>query len=85
MIQQTSFQAFLDLKDSGSIGFKQQQVLSVLEEFGPACNYQIAQALDWAVNRVTPRTNELVKLGKVVFYKKDIGPTGKRVIFWKKA
>lgn len=85
MIQQTSFQAFLDLKDSGTIGAKQHQVLSVLGEYGPMCNWQIAQALEWEVNRVTPRTNELVKLGKVVFYKKDIGPTGKKVIFWKKA
>lgn len=84
MIQQTSFQAFLDLRDSGTIGAKQYQVLSVLEEFGPACNYQIAQALGWEVNRVTPRTNELVKLGKVELYKKDLGPTGRKVIFWKK-
>lgn len=83
MIQQTSFQALLDLKDSDTIGWKQHQVLTILKEFGPACNVQIAMALGWEINRVTPRTNELVKLGKVVEWKKDIGPTGRRVIFWK--
>lgn len=84
MIQQTSFQAFIDLQDSGTLGHKQNAVLSAIYDLGEATNLDIAYYLKWPINRITPRTNELVKADKVEMAKKDIDKhTGKKVIYWK--
>lgn len=84
MIQQTSFQAFLDLKKSGTLGKKQSSVYQAIEKLREASNLDVAYYLKWSINRVTPRTNELVKKGVVEIAKKDIDRhTGKKVIFWR--
>lgn len=49
-----------------------------------ACNMDISEALGLPINRITPRMNELVKLGIVVESHRAINPkTDKRVIYWK--
>lgn len=84
MIQQTSFEAFLQLNESGTLGAKQYQVYKAIESLGIASNLDIAYELQWPINRVTPRTNELVKSGRVEIATKDIDKhTGKKVIFWR--
>lgn len=80
-IQQTSLEAYWNLDN---VSGKRKVVFEAIKELGEACNLDIAYKLHWPINRITPRTNELVKLGLVVEAKKDITPlTGKRVIFWK--
>ncbi len=81
-LQQTSLDAYADLLKQG-LGAKQQAVFRAIKELGQASNLDIAHQLRWSINRVTPRTNELVKMGKVTMAKKDISKyTGKKVIYW---
>lgn len=80
MVQQTSLLAFQELEN---VGQKQRQVYEVIDRLGEASNLDIAYELKWPINRITPRTNELVKMGMVRESKKDISKwTGKRVIYW---
>jgi hypothetical protein len=48
------------------LGAKQKQVLDALRFFQDATNAEIAARLEWPVNRVTPRTGELVKMGLIL-------------------
>lgn len=45
MIQQTSFEAFLQLNESGTLGAKQYQVYKAIESLGVASNLDIAYEL----------------------------------------
>src|ERR1039458_1173995 len=47
---------------SQDLGAKQKEVLDALRFFPDATNAEIARAMNWPVNRVTPRTGELIKL-----------------------
>ena len=47
------------------LGAKQKEVLDALRFFSDATNAEIAAHLGWPVNRVTPRTGELIKMGLV--------------------
>src|SRR5665213_3107795 len=44
---------------------KQKEVLDALRFFPDATNAEIAAYLTWPVNRVTPRTGELIKIGLI--------------------
>ena len=46
-------------------GKKQKEVLDALRFFPDATNAEIAERLGWPVNRVTPRTGELIKMGLI--------------------
>lgn len=61
MIQDTSLHAYA--LATQNLGAKQKQVLDALRFFPDATNAEIAAHLNWPVNRVTPRTGELKKLG----------------------
>lgn len=65
MIQDTSQRAFKQ-DVLPTIGERQLQVLKAIENLGNATNSEISEYLGWSINRITPRTNELVKMGKVV-------------------
>lgn len=45
------------------LGHKQLEVLQKIEEIQPCSNKQIAKSLNWEINRVTGRVNELAKKG----------------------
>jgi DNA-binding MarR family transcriptional regulator len=80
-VQQTSLLAYIELKN---LSEKRAQVYRAIEIGGSLCNQQIAGILRWEINRVTPRTNELVKAGLVIMDRKALyKPTGRIVIFWK--
>lgn len=80
-VRQTSLDAYWGLKD---LGEKQKTVLDKIKELGSACNLDLAYALSWPINRVTPRTNELVEMGYVEEAKRAITPrTGRKVIYWR--
>lgn len=81
MIRETSKEALASIKD---LGHRRTQVYSIIQQLGQACNLDIAQELHMPINSITPRTNELVKMGYVE--KSHIAPnrfTGKKVIYWK--
>lgn len=56
----TSKLAYGSLQDLGN---KQMEVLEKIEELQPCSNKTIAEALNWEINRVTGRVNELAKKG----------------------
>lgn len=83
-MQTTSLLAYQELQDGGTLGQKQTMVYNAIKELGQASNLDIAYYLQLPINRITPRTNELVKKDKVEIAKKDLDKhTGKKVIYWK--
>ncbi len=81
LVRETSLDAYHQLE---GLSAKRKRVFEAIKELGEACNLDIAYKLQWPINRVTPRTNELVKMRIVTEAKRDITPrTGKRVIYWK--
>jgi len=62
-IRQTSLFAYNDIKPE--LGKRQQAVYDKIRAFPQIDNLLLSQMLKWPINSVTPRVNELVKLGKV--------------------
>lgn len=60
MIQRTSRKAYLN-EIAPTRGPRQILVLEAMDRLGEATNKELARALEWEINTVTPRTNELVK------------------------
>ena len=80
-VKETSREAYYQLEN---LSEKRKKVFETIKELGIACNLDVAYKLQWPINRVTPRTNELVKMKMVAEAKRDITPrTGKKVIFWR--
>ena len=48
-----------------TLGARQQAVMECLSSLKEATNLELSKHLDWPINTVTPRINELVKLGVV--------------------
>ena len=81
MITETSQKAFNDILPS--IGNRQNAVLGALESLKEATNSEIARHLEWSINTVTPRTNELVKKGLVISVgKRPCKVTGRTAYVW---
>lgn len=83
MIQQTSINAYKEIKKT-NLNQRQQEVYQVLKEsFFGLTNKLIAWHLDKPINEITPRTNELVKMGLVKASYKAIDRLSKKeAIFW---
>jgi len=64
MIQDTSLHAYA--LATRQLGAKQKIVLDTIRFFPDATNAELGQRLGWPVNRITPRTNELRKIGLVL-------------------
>ena len=64
MIQDTSLFAYSVATQN--LGAKQKEVLDALRYFPNATNAEIAAHLNWPINRVTPRTGELKKMGLIL-------------------
>ncbi len=65
MMSQTSLEAYQRLKDEGALGKRQSQVWAMLRSVGPCNNRELAEAMEWSINRVTGRINELDSYGFV--------------------
>jgi len=82
MITQTSLQSYYN-EVLPNIGKNQQIILETLKSMSSASNMMIADKLGWSINRVTPRINELRKLGLVVEFKIDYCLiTHRNVSYW---
>ena len=59
-------------------------VLTAIKKLQPCTDKQIAEFLQWPINRITPRRLELQTNGTVALAKKDTDPESKRLVsFWK--
>lgn len=82
-MEQTSLMAYGSLTTT-KVGERQRQCLEALEELEVACNRQISTRSGLPINVVTPRMNELQKLGRVVWHGRDKDPvTGMTVNYWR--
>lgn len=82
-VQDTSRTAYYDIV--GTLSGRQNQVLAAIEIYGPMTNMELSEKLDWSINTVTPRTNELVKKGLLCEYeRRRCSVTGRMAIVWGK-
>lgn len=79
----TSGEAYRDI--APKINSKQSIVLHTIKRAKrPVNNQEIADELLLSINTITPRTNELVGLGKVELAFKAVYPkTNRRVCYWR--
>ena len=61
-VQETSLDAFRELK-KGKLSARRQEVLNGFGQLKTATNLEVSDLIKIPINSVTPRTNELVKLG----------------------
>ena len=83
-MQQTSLLAFKEVLET--LGNRQKTVIQVFEQEKSRhdiTNAELSSLLGWEINRVTPRTNELVKKGVLrESQKRKCTRTGRTAIAW---
>jgi hypothetical protein len=80
MIQPTSLDAYQNLK----IGPRQRIIFLAFWKYGAVTNLEISTWEKIPINQVTPRTNELVKLGFIVeSHKRKCSVSGRIAIAWR--
>lgn len=83
MVRDTSITAYVR-EVAPTIGARQLAVLEVFEDGRDHTNHEISKLLGWSINRVTPRVNELCKLGILEDGgRRADGETGRAVIAWR--
>src|SRR5579864_4507139 len=82
MIQDTSLAAFDSIQPK--LGEKQNKVLQTLRLLPNATNAELAAKLGWPINTITPRCQELRKMGLVLDAgKRTCKQTGSTAHAWK--
>ena len=81
-VQQTSLEVYSRIKKE--LGKRQQEVYDGFLGNGTCTNLELSRLLGIPINQITPRTNELVKLGFVVeVEKRQCSVSGKKAISWR--
>ena len=81
MIQQTSIEAYKEILPE--LGHRQQIVLDVIACHPGMSNHDIARFLNWEINTITPRVNELRELGVVDYHSTKVDRvTNRNVMTW---
>lgn len=81
MIRDTSREAFSDIQPR--IGDRQREVLDAFYKQGPMTNTELSRTIGLPIKMITPRTNELVKMGYVKEHsRRACKITGRRAIVW---
>lgn len=78
--QQTSYAAWESVQEG--LSDKQKVVLWAFRSQGDMTNEELSKFLNWEINRITPRSGELVKKGLLEAKDLKIGPTGRRATAW---
>ena len=78
--QDTSIESYQSLDD---IPKRQKDVLRAIKMLREPTNLEISNFLGLPINSVTPRTNELVKKGLVVYSRRKLNPTGRPALAWR--
>lgn len=81
MMRDTSLLAYESVKPTSAS--KRDLVYAMLLQEGISTDQVLAFKLGWPINTVTPRRNELVKLGEVELYAKLLNGRGKKVCYWR--
>ena len=83
-VQVTSLDACTDLQ-KGQLCAKRQEVLNGFEQLKPATNLEVSDLIKLPINSVTPRTNELVKMGVLIIMgRRKCSISGNTAIVWGK-
>lgn len=81
-MKETSILAYVGILET--IGNRQLEVIKAINEIQPCSDLDIAEHLRKPINTITPRRNELVKLGLVYGVYVGISKqTGRKVTFWR--
>lgn len=82
-VRDTSLAAYKEVEQK--LGERQKMVLDTIRiAKRPVNNQEIANHLGVPINTITPRTNELVELGKVELAFKGVFPLTKRTVcYWR--
>lgn len=80
-VSQTSLLAYREVEPK--LGHRQKTVLEAIQALGTPNNKEIAQYLDWEINRVTGRVNELRALNKIEIAYKGRSAEGRTVQFYR--
>lgn len=81
MIQDTSREAFYDIQPQ--LGQRQKEVLDAFYKHGPMTNTELSRIVGLPINMITPRTNELVKMGYIsLSHRRPCKVTGRSAIVW---
>lgn len=82
-VQETSLEVYFG-EVVPTLGKRQREVLTAFTKREEFTNAELAQFLQWPINTITPRTNELVKSNFLLESRKKIcNVTGRKVIAWK--
>ena len=82
LVKQTSLEAYSRIKKE--LGKRQQEVYDGFLGNGACTNLELSKLLTIPINQITPRTNELVKLGLVAeVEKRQCSVSGKMAISWR--
>ena len=63
-MQETSIEAYNSIQVS--LGKRQKNVHDMIKKNGSVTNRELSTLLQMPINQITPRTNELVKMGLVI-------------------
>ena len=81
-VKQTSIEAYSRIKKE--LGKRQQEVYDGFLGNGTCTNLELSRLLGIPINQITPRTNELVKLGFITeVEKRECSISGKKAISWR--
>lgn len=78
-VQPTSRWAY----ETVEVAARQQDVIGALRELGEATDQQIAERLNWTINRVTPRRGELVAMNLAALARLGFNASGRKVSYWR--
>lgn len=81
MMRDTSLDAYHSIKSE--LGKRQADVLRAIRILKSCTNQEIGNFLGLAINQITPRTGELVKMGYVTEDGTKITPSGRSAITWR--
>jgi len=82
-VQQTSLDSFKEETNTGSLGRKRELVFKAFKEYGDHTNLEISKLLNFPINQITGRVNELVKMKLLENKgKRRCFVSGRTVIVW---
>jgi len=72
LISQTSLDSWCKLQEENRINANQTIIVDVFKSVSPKplSNFDIGLLLNWPINRITPRVNELRKKGRIIMVSK---------------
>ena len=82
-MQQTSLEAYTDLKERRILGQNQRIVLGIISHHVHITNKAIAQELQWPINCVTGRVKELREAGFVESAGKVVQVNRRKALVWR--